>query len=447
MKVAIVGTGFTGLVTGATLAEMGHAVTCIDTDRGMLARLRERILPFQEPGLAALVRRNSQELRLDFNSSLGDGVRGAEVVILALPSPIGADGVTDMSEWATVGGRLASLLRPYTVVIVAGTVRPGGTQLLRTILEEDGRRVGRDFDVVAVPALFSHGAAVAEALSPRRIVVGGATEHAMRVLRRCYTPFLRDGAHLVTVDERSAETLRYAAAALRVALFGVTREIAGFCEEGGAEVAEVLAHMVGDESGARILRRSLGAAPATRDIREARAMVELANNWGCAPWTLEAALEQVPHTAEGVIQRLRAALDDELDGKRVGVWGMAGVSAGDDPDAAVGLRILRSLLGAGAHLVIHAPGSEDDVRASLGGLVDLTDAPLAALASAHALVVLSDIPSMRAIDLSRARRLMTRPVIVDPLALWNAQEMRNAGIAYNGGAGAPAQVAVAEHAL
>lgn len=176
-------------------------------------------------------------------------------------------------------------------------------------------------------------------------------------------------------------------------------------------------------------------------------MVELANNWGCAPWTLEAALEQVPHTAEGVIQRLRAALDDELDGKRVGVWGMAGVSAGDDPDAAVGLRILRSLLGAGAHLVIHAPGSEDDVRASLGGLVDLTDAPLAALASAHALVVLSDIPSMRAIDLSRARRLMTRPVIVDPLALWNAQEMRNAGIAYNGGAGAPAQVAVAEHAL
>lgn len=432
MKVAIVGTGFTGLVTGAALAEVGHSVTCIDSDRGMLARLREGMLPVQEPGLSSLVRRNAQELRLDFSSSVADGLRGAEVVILTLPSPAGADGVTDLSEWATTGGRLASLLRPYTVVIVAGTVRPGGTQLLRTILEEDGRVVGRDFDIVAVPALFSRGTAVIDALSPRRIVIGQTSEHAMRVLRKLFAPFVRDGTQLVTVAERSAETLRYAAAALQVTLHGVAREVADFCEEGGAEIMEVLGHMVSDDASARLLRRAFTAAPPARTLRDARAMTEIANSWGCAPWTLEAALSQIPRTAEAVILRMRAALGDELDGKRIGVWGMAGAAGSDDLDDALGLRILRALLAAGAHLVLHSPGAEDEVRSALGSLVDLTDTPMAALASADALLVLSDIPAMRATDFARARRLMSHPVVVDPLALWNASEMQAAGISYNG---------------
>lgn len=434
MKVAIVGTSHSGLVTAASLSEVGHSVTVVDADRTRVARLREGILHPIDPALAESMRRNTQELRLDFSASLSDGIRGAEVIVLALPSPSNNDGVTDMSAWATMAGRLASMLRPYTVVAVVGTLRPGGTQLIRTILEEDGRRAGRDFDVVSLPSLHNHRATLHEALAPRRIVVGGESEHALRVLRKLYAPFLRQGSTLVTVGERSAEAMRYATAAFQVVLQSLAREVADFCEEGGAVIDEVLGelqHGAASDLPAMALGSAVRASPLECDLRDARAMAELSIAWGCTPSTLSASLEQLPRTLEGILQRLRGTIGDELDGRRIALWGLAGWGEDDDTDQALGLQLARALLSSGAHVVIHAPGVDEAVRDALGNLADLSDSPMAALASADALVVLSDLPAIRATDFTRVRRLMTRPVVIDPLWLWNQGEMLGAGIAYN----------------
>ena len=434
MKVAIIGTGHTGLVTAASLSEVGHSVTVVDSDRNRIARLREGILHPHEPELTEAVRRNAEELRLEFSASLSDGVRGAEVIVLALPSPTNNDGVTDMSAWDTMAGRLASLVRPYTVVGVAGTLRPGGTQLIRTILEEEGRRAGRDFDVVTLPSMHLRRTTLHQALTPERIVVGGNSEHALRVLRKLYAPFVRQGSALVTVSERSAEAMRYAAASMQVVVQSLAREVANFCEEGGANIAEVLRELESVAAGewhSLALGAAMRASPAAGDLRDARAMAELSTAWGCAPWSVAAAIEQVPRTLESILQRLHGAIGDDLDGKRIAVWGLAGWGDDEGDHDTLGLQVARALLSSGAHVVVHAPGIHDAVRYALGNLADLSDSPMAALAGADALVVLCDLPAIRATDFTRVRRLMARPIVIDPLWLWNQQEMLAAGIAYN----------------
>lgn len=444
MKVAIVGTSHSGLLIAASLADVGHHVTVVDVDRSHIARLREGVIGGCEPPLAASLQRNVQALRLDFSASLSDGIRGAEVLVLALSSPANANGITDMSEWATTAGRLSSLLRPYTVVVVAGTVRPGGTQLLRTILEEDGRRAGRDFDVCAIPTMHRHGSRPHGAATTERIVVGGASEHALHVLRKLYAPYIREGAQVVTVGERSAEAMRYASAAWQVVADAVAREVADFCEEGGADIVEVLGELTVIATGeghASRARRTLRTSPEASELRDARAMAEMGTAWGCAPWTVASALAQVPRTAEGVVERLRGAMGDELSGKRIAIWGIPGWGEAGDGEEALGVHVARLLLSAGAHVVIHEPVVPDGVQDALGNLADLTDSPMAALASADALVVLSDIPAIRATDFSRARRLMSHPVVIDPLWLWSKRAMLDAGMYYNGTAPSPRDAA------
>jgi UDPglucose 6-dehydrogenase len=441
MHVAIVGTGFSGLVTGAMLAEVGHSVTFVVSDRAQVARMRSGAFPVQEPGLEESVRRSIQELRLEVTTNLGDGVRGAAVVLLALESPLGADGGTDIAEWATTAGRLATLIRPYTVVGVCGTVRIGSTQLLRTILAEDGRRAGRDYDVVTLPALLHRGSAMAEARAPRRLVVGSGCERATSVVRDLYAPFLRDGAQLVVMNERSAEATRFAAAALRVVLRGLTAELADFCAEAGADLLDVLAGSADDSVVARRLARSHTGFPAAEELRDARALVDLSAGWGCSAWTIDAALDQVPRSADAMVTRVRDAVGGDLAGLRIGIWGMASAPGTDDVSDALGIRVARAIREAGATVAVHSPGAEEAIRRALGDLVDVVDAPHAALIGADALLVLSNIPAVRSTDFTRVRRLMARPVLIDPLALWEARQMREAGMTYHGGAGATGPVA------
>jgi UDPglucose 6-dehydrogenase len=441
MHVAIVGTGVSGLVTGAMLAEVGHTVTFVAGDRAMVARMRGGAFPIQEPGLEDSVRRSIQQLRLEVTANLAEGVRGAAVVLLALESPLGADGGTDVAEWATTAGRLATLIRPYTVVAVCGTVRIGSTQLLRTILAEDGRRAGRDFDVVMLPSLLHRGTAMAEARAPQRVVVGSGSDRATATIRELYAPFLREGAQLVVMSERSAEATRFAAAALRVVLRGLTSELADFCAEAGADLLDVIDGSTDDAAIARRLARSHTGFPAAESVRDARALVDLSASWGCSAWTVDAALDQVPRSADAFVARVHDAVGGDLAGRRIGIWGIASSPGTDDVSDALGIRVARALREAGATIAVYSPGAEEAIRRSLGDLVDVVDAPHAALIACDALLVLSNIPAVRSTDFTRVRRLMARPVLIDPLALWEGRRMREAGMTYHGGAGATAPVA------
>lgn len=439
MNVAIVGTSHCGLVTGAMLAEIGHMVTFIVSDRALVARMRSGDLPTQEPGLADSVRRSMQELRLDVTTNLADGVRGAGVVLLALESPVGSDGATDVAAWATMAGRLATLVRAYTVVAVCGTVRIGSTQLLRTILAEDGRQAGRDYDVVALPMLLPRGTALADARAPRRLVVGSGCERAIAVIRQLYAPLLREGTSLVVMKERSAEATQFASAALGVVLRGFTAELADFCAEAGAELLDVLAGVADEPALTRRLARSQTGFPSAQALRDARAMVDMAAEWGCSAWTTDAALDQVPRSADALVARVHDAVGGDVAGLRIAIWGMASAPGTDDVSDALGIRVARALREAGATVAAYSPGAEEAIRSSLGALVDVVDAPEAALIASDALLVLSNIPAVRSTEFSRARRLMARPVLVDPLALWDARQMREAGMTYHGGAGATAR--------
>lgn len=433
MNVAVVGTGYVGLVTGAALAEFGHQVTCIDSDRPLVARLQAGQVHIAEPGLEELVRRNRIEQRLTFSASLVAGVRSAEMIILALPSPLGPDGTTDMTHWVSAAAQLAPLLRPFTVVALAGTVRVGTSSLLRTILGEEGRLAGSDFEVVTLPAQLQRGRAVVDALAPRTIVVGGRHDRAIGVVRQLYAPAIRDGARFAVMSTQSAEVLPYATAAMRTVLRGFAWELGAFCEEGGADSREVLDVLgAGDDLGAAITQAHSGF-PSSRDLRDARAMNDQASNWGCVSWTVDAALDDIPRSADDVLSRLREVVGDDLSGVRIAVWGMATAAGTDDVSDSLGARVVRSLLSGGARVAVYSPGAEHEVRLQLGESVEITDAPLGPVAAADALLVLSRVPSTRATDFTRVRRLMSHPIVIDPLSLWPTETMRAAGIRHYAG--------------
>jgi len=368
MKIAVVGTGYVGLVAGTCFADSGNIVTCVDVDTAKVSRLKDGQIPIFEPGLEALFERNIKQGRLLFTTSLADGIEGAKIIFLALPTPSGADGAADLSAVRKVASELSKLIKTYTVIVNKSTVPVGTAHIVHTILSENLKE--DVFDVVSNPEFLREGVAVDDFLKPDRIIIGTSSPRAEELMRQLYNPFVRQGNPVIVMDERSAEMTKYAANAYLAARISFMNEIANLCELLGADVDQVRKGMGSDS---RIGRRFLfpgvgfGGSCFPKDVR-ALATTARENDYD---FKILKAVMHVNDLQKDILStKISRYFDDNLKGKTIAVWGLAFKPNTDDIREAPALTILARLLNKGARIKAYDPEAMENVRQVFGDKIE-----------------------------------------------------------------------------
>jgi UDPglucose 6-dehydrogenase len=430
MKIAIVGTGYVGLVSGVCFAEMGNDVTCVDIDRGKVARLKKGQLPIYEPGLEPFFQRGIREGRLDFTTSLRRAIRPADVVFLALPTPPAEDGSADLSHVLGVACNLGSHLSGYTVIVTKSTVPVGTADRVRQAIESSGLRPGVDFDVVSNPEFLREGAAIEDFMRPERVVVGTSSQRAAQLISRLYEPFVRQGNPILIMDERSAELTKYAGNAFLATKISFMNEIANLCEMVGANV-DAVRRGIGTDSriGKQFLYPGLGFGGSCFP-KDVSALRRTADGAGYDFRILDAVLDVNGDQFKRLVERVVADLGPDLTGQRIAVWGLAFKANTDDVRESPAHKVIEALLARGATVVAYDPEALTSTRRVLGDRIEYADGPYAALGGAEALVVCTEWSAFRRPDFATVKRLMSHPRVFDGRNLYDPEEMEEAGFQY-----------------
>ncbi len=428
MKIAIVGTGYVGLVTGTCFAEVGNEVVCVDTDAAKVAQMHRGEVPIYEPGLEELFRRNIKQGRLSFTTELDEGIKGAEVIFLALPTPPNEDGSADLSYILGVASRLGPRLKSYTVVVNKSTVPVGTAEQVRAAIG----KTTSELDVVSNPEFLREGAAVEDFMRPNRIVVGSNSDKARKVLERLYEPFTRDGAPLLFMDERSAEMTKYAANSFLAAKISFINEVANLCNLVGADVDNVRQGIGSDERiGNRFLFPGIGYGGSCFP-KDVQALQKTAADNGYDFRTIEALIEVNERQKRLLFGRLQTYFDGKLKGKTIALWGLAYKPETDDIREAPSLYLIEDLLTAGARVHAYDPEAMDNVRQHFSkqdGLV-FADGPYQALEAADALLIVTEWAVFREPDFAKMAELLKQPVILDGRNIYSLPLMREEGFYY-----------------
>lgn len=426
MKVAVVGTGYVGLVTGTCFAETGNQVTCIDIDTNKIARLQNGEIPIYEPGLDVLFERNIAEGRLDFTTNLNEGVKDAEVIFLALPTPPGEDGSADLKYILGVAKDLGPILEQYAVIVDKSTV-PVGTA--EKVQEAIARNAKVEFDVVSNPEFLREGVAIEDFMKPDRVVVGTNSEKARKVMEKLYAPLVRQGNPVIFMDPRSAEMTKYAANSFLALKITFMNEIANLCEKVGANVDDIR-RGIGTDSriGKRFLFAGIGYGGSCfpKDIQ---ALAKTSDEYGYDFRTLKSVMAVNYDQKKRLLPVLNDHFEGELSGKTIAVWGLAFKPNTDDIREAPALENVKSLLAAGAKVTVYDPEAMENVKKILPELTYCHTA-YAALDDADALMIFTEWPQFRTPDFSKMGRLMKDKVIFDGRNLYELEVMRENGFAY-----------------
>jgi UDPglucose 6-dehydrogenase len=446
MKVAIFGTGYVGLVTGACLAEMGNHVVCVDIDEAKVERLRQGVIPIFEPGLDAIVRRNHAEGRLDFTTDAATAIAHGELIFIAVGTPPDEDGSADLSYVLAVARSVGQHLDRYAVVVNKSTVPVGTADRVRETVAAElaARQASVAFDVVSNPEFLKEGAAVEDCLRPDRIIVGASSTRAVDVLRKLYAPFNRNHDRMVVMDERSAELTKYAANAMLATKISFMNEIANIAERVGADV--------------ELVRRGIGADPrigyhfiypgagygGSCFPKDVQALERTARSCGYQAQLLDA-VEGVNRRQKGKLFELVSRhFGGELRGKTIALWGLAFKPNTDDMREAPSRPLLEALWNAGAKVRAFDPEARAETRRLYGERDDLLLCEDAATAAqgADALVVVTEWKAFRSPDFARLRDTLAGAVIFDGRNLYDPAAVEEAGLAYYGiGRGRSLQVA------
>ena len=435
MNIAIVGTGYVGLVTGTCFAEMGNDVICVDIDQQKVQQLQAGKLPIYEPDLDVFFQRNLREDRLHFSTELAEAVAVSEILFLALPTPPDGDGRADLSYVLGVAEQIAALLRQapepvYTILVNKSTVPVGTADKVRRILETEGLEAGRDFDVVSNPEFLREGAAVIDFMKPERVVIGASSERAARRMRLLYEPFVRQGNPIYVMDERSAEVTKYAANAFLATKISFMNEIANLCQRVGANVDQV---RIGIGSDSRIGKHFLyagigfGGSCFPKDVK---ALAHTADEHGYRFEILESVLNVNDRQRVVLVERMRAFFGGSLAGRHVAVWGLAFKPNTDDVREAPSHLVIGSLLAAGATVAAFDPEAMKTTRAVLGDTIAYAESAYQALDGADALVICTEWHEFRRPNFETMKARMKQPLIFDGRNLYNAERMAEAGFDY-----------------
>jgi UDPglucose 6-dehydrogenase len=429
MKVAVVGTGYVGLVTGTCFAEMGNNVTCVDIDEAKIARMKKGHVPIYEPDLENLFRRNIKEKRLSFTTNLEQGIEGAQVIFLALPTPPGEDGSADLSYILGVANDLGPLLKHYAVIIDKSTVPVGTAERVR---EHVAKKAKIEFDVVSNPEFLREGFAVADFMKPDRVVIGTQSEKAREILEELYSPFTRQGNPTYFMDERSAEMTKYAANAFLAAKISFMNEIANLCELVGADVDAVRLGIGSDDRiGKRFLFPGIGYGGSCFP-KDVLALHHTASEHDYDFRILEAVTGVNNYQKQRLVNKVEKYYQGKLEGKTFALWGLAFKPDTDDIREAPSLEIIKELTLQGARIVTYDPEAMSNVRKYFGDNKQLTfvDDEYDALKNADALLIATEWEQFRTPDYARMKKLLNRPVIFDGRNLYGLDVMKEQGIHY-----------------
>ncbi len=435
MRIALAGTGYVGLVTGTCLADMGHAVTCVDVDLDKIKALNRGEVPIFEPGLAELLARNRRAGRLRFTGDLTEALAGAAICFVTVDTPTRDDGGADGERVLAVARAVGDVLTAPLVLAVKSTVPVGTCEQVRDIVTARlaARQQSFGCQVVANPEFLKEGKAVEDCLRPDRIVVGSESAAATACMQELYAPFVLNGHPLLVTDLRSAEMSKYAANALLAARISLMNELADMCDAVGADITEVR-RVVGTDPRIGMAYLYAGAGFGGSCLpKDLRALARRAAQDGVGADLVEAVLRVNERRQRSLAARIAAHFDGRLAGRIVAVWGLAFKPLTDDLREAPALALIRSLVGSGASVKAYDPEAAAKARQVLGQLdVELGDDMYAPLSGAEALVVMTEWGVFRTPDFARMKLLMRVPVIFDARNLYDPRAIEKLGFTYAG---------------
>jgi UDPglucose 6-dehydrogenase len=427
MKIAVVGTGYVGLVTGTCFAETGNDVCCVDIDVQKVEGMKNGIMPIFEPGLDLLFERNIRQGRLKFTTSLSEGIKDAKIIFLALPTPPGEDGSADLKYILGVAEQLGPLLDKYAVIVDKSTV-PVGTA--EKVIEKIKIGAKVDFDVVSNPEFLREGVAVDDFMKPDRVVIGTNSEKAQKVINELYTPFVRQGHPIIFMDIRSAELTKYAANAFLATKITFMNEIANLAEKLGADVENVRKGIgTDDRIGKRFLFAGIGYGGSCFP-KDVMALSKTSNEFGYDFKILNSVME-VNHTQKTkLIPPILSHFGNDLKGKTIGMWGLAFKPNTDDIREAPALYLIDDLVKAGAKVLVFDPEGMENVKKVIGDKVTYTSNQYEAIDGADALLIVTEWSVFRSPDFDKMESLLKNKVIFDGRNLFELAKMEELGYKY-----------------
>jgi UDPglucose 6-dehydrogenase len=436
MRVAVIGTGYVGLVVGAGLSDSGNDVTCVDIDEAKIDRLRRGEIPIYEPGLEPLVKRNIEDGRLRFSTDVTAAVRDAEVIFIAVGTPPGEDGSADLKHVLAVAATIGRSMNGEKVVITKSTVPVGTATLVRSEIE---KHTTHRVHMCSNPEFLKEGAAVDDFMRPDRVVVGVDSEHARKTVERLYGPFVRTGNPVIFMDIASAEITKYAANAMLATRISFMNMIANLCERVGADVALVRKGVGTDERiGPAFLFAGCGYGGSCFP-KDVKALIRTLAEHGVDAGILEAVEAVNDRQKHVLVERAQARFGQDLTGRRFAVWGLSFKPETDDLREAASLVVIDGLLDAGAAVTVHDPVAMGAARTMLGQRVAYAPHNYDALEGADALIIVTEWGQYRTPDFDRMKSLMKEPVILDGRNLFEPEHMSGLGFEYHGMGRRPAR--------
>ena len=429
MKIAVVGTGYVGLVTGTCFAESGHEVRCLDVNHKKIELLRGGGIPIYEPGLEELVHRNAREKRLSFTTSYPEAIAGCQVVFIAVGTPPGENGEADLSYVLQAAQQIGRALDGYAVIVNKSTVPVGSAERVAEVLRG---ATSHPFDVVSNPEFLKEGAAIEDFMRPDRVVVGVASDRARAAMQELYAPFVRAEQPILFMDLRSAELTKYAANAMLATRISFMNEMAALSERLGADVDQVRRGIGSDRRiGHPFLFPGVGFGGSCFP-KDVRAVMTMARQIGL-DFDLLRSVERVNERQKRWLVDRAAKHFGSLAGKTFGVWGLAFKPKTDDMRDAPSITVVEGLLGNGARVKAHDPvAAEVAARIFQGRGVELTSEPYAAAQGVDALLLVTEWNEFRNPDFARLKATMRQPVLLDGRNVWDQAKARAAGFTYYG---------------
>jgi len=435
MNIAVIGTGYVGLVTGTCFSEMGNQVTCVDIDQEKVENLRQGDLPIYEPDLEHYFARNRKEDRLHFTTELEDAVSTADVIFMALPTPPGEDGSADLSYVLEAAGDVADLLAAeeeskYRVIVNKSTVPVGTADRVQNLVEEKGLVAGEDFDVVSNPEFLREGAAVDDFMKPDRVVIGTSSEKAAGIMKRLYEPFVRQGNPILVVDERSAEMIKYTANALLATRISFMNEIANLCERVGANVDKVRLGISKDHRiGPHFLYAGIGFGGSCFP-KDVQALARKGRQEGYDFQILDAVLDVNDRQRRRLAEQATEYFGGDMEGRKIAVWGLSFKPGTDDTREAPSHIIIEDLLEKGADIAAFDPEAIETTQDTFGDAIDYGNNMYEVLDDAEALIICTEWHEFRRPDLEDVRDRLSRPLIFDGRNVFEPEHMAEMGFDY-----------------
>jgi len=427
MKIAVIGTGYVGLVSGTCFAETGNQVTCVDIDKNKIAKLGSGEITIFEPGLEKLFLRNQKENRLRFTTSLEEGIEDAEIIFLALPTPPGEDGSADLKYILGVAEELGKIIKEYKVIVDKSTVPVGTADKVQAAIAKNATV---EFDVVSNPEFLREGVAVEDFMKPNRVVIGTTSERAKKLMNDLYAPFVRQGNPLIFMDKRSAELTKYAANSFLATKITFMNEIANLCELLDADVDMVRRGMGTDE---RIGRRFLfpgigyGGSCFPKDVQAlAKSSTEVKYEFKILDAVMDVNEKQKLH----LMPFIKSYFNNDLAGKKIAIWGLAFKPNTDDIREAPALYMIEELLAAGATVSTFDPEAMKNVKQLLGDTITFAESQYDTLKDADALVIATEWSEFRTPDFDKMTFMLKNKAIFDGRNLFDLKQLENLGYHY-----------------